>query len=146
MHDIQALQRLNRDLTLLFVLISSLAGTGTLVWIAISSLSTVARKQRELSLLRLFGFSTGCVAAFPIVQAVLTAILGVGLASLAVLATAPVIEPDVAGQLPPRRPRVPAGARPFRRCGPARRELRRRRREPRRDQGRQGHAERRPSR
>ena len=101
LHDIQALQRLNRDLTLLFVLISSLAGTGTLVWIAISSLSTVARKQRELSLLRLFGFSTGCVAAFPIVQAVLTAVLGVGLASLVVLATAPVIDRMFAGQLPP---------------------------------------------
>jgi putative ABC transport system permease protein len=101
LHDIQALQRLSRDLTSLFVLISTLAGIGTLVWIAISSLSTVARKQRELSLLRLVGFSTGSVAAFPIVQAVLTAVMGVVLASLAVLATAPVIDQMFAGQLPP---------------------------------------------
>jgi putative ABC transport system permease protein len=107
LHDIQGLQRLSRDLTLLFLLISTLAGIGTLVWIAISSLSTVARKQRELSLLRLVGFSTGSVAAFPIVQAVLTAVFGVILASLAVLATAPVIDGMFAGQLP-------AGAHVFR--------------------------------
>ena len=107
LHDIQALQQLSRDLTSLFLLISTLAGIGTLVWIAISSLSTVARKQRELSLLRLVGFSTGCVAAFPIVQAVLTAVIGVVLASLAVLATAPVIDRMFNGQLPP-------GARVFR--------------------------------
>jgi putative ABC transport system permease protein len=107
LHDIQSVQRLSRDLTLLFVLISTLAAVGMLVWTAISSLSTVARKQRELSLLRLVGFSTGSVAAFPIVQAVLTAMLGALLASATVLATAPVIDRMFAGQLPP-------GARVFR--------------------------------
>jgi putative ABC transport system permease protein len=99
--DIEAVQRLNRDLTRLFLLISSLAGIGYLVWTALASLSTVARKQRELSLLRLIGFSTLCVVVFPMVQAVLTALLGAALASAAVFATTPLIAQMFAGQLPP---------------------------------------------
>jgi putative ABC transport system permease protein len=57
------------------------------------------RKQRELSLLRLIGYSTGAIALFPIVQAVLSAFLGAFLAFGVSIAVAPFVNGMFKGEV-----------------------------------------------
>lgn len=89
--DIELIERLDRDLTVLFVVVAGLGALGYVLGMMVSLWASVVRKQKELSLLRLVGFSTGAIALFPVVQALLSALLGAACASLVTLAVAPSI-------------------------------------------------------
>jgi putative ABC transport system permease protein len=89
--EIELVQHLDRDLTALFLVVAGLGSLGYLLSMMMSLWASVVRKQHDLSLLRLIGFSTGAIAVFPIVQALLSGVLGAGLASAATLAVAPAV-------------------------------------------------------
>ena len=74
--EIAGLIGLDRNLTLLFTTIAALGGAGYLVSLALSLWANVARKRRELALLRLSGLSAAGLAALPITQAAVTAAAG----------------------------------------------------------------------
>jgi putative ABC transport system permease protein len=74
--EIESVQLLDRNLDRVFWLIAGSAIVGFLASLAANLLANVERKRKELSILRLIGFSTASIIAFPIVQAALTAILG----------------------------------------------------------------------
>ena len=97
--DIELVQRLDRSLTLLFLIIAGLGSLGYLLAMTVSLWASVMRKQHDLSLLRLVGFSTGAIAVFPVVQAVLTGLFGASLASAVTLAVAPAVNRLFAGQV-----------------------------------------------
>ena len=67
-------------LLLVFLLIGGAAAAGFTASTTSSTLAAVRRKQRLLGLLRLGGFSTLELLLFPLLQALLTAVLGTGLA------------------------------------------------------------------
>lgn len=73
---IAQVRRLEQALTILFLVISTLAVGGYGVSLALSLVATVARKQQDLSVLKVLGFSNGAVALFPVIQASLTGLLG----------------------------------------------------------------------
>ncbi len=92
---------LNRALVVLFTIISTLAAGGYGVSMMLNLVATVARKQRDLSVLKMLGVSSAQVAVFPVVQALATAVLG-SLAGLAVYAAvAPVVNALFSGSLRP---------------------------------------------
>jgi putative ABC transport system permease protein len=72
---------LDRQLTQLFAIIAACAGAGVVVALGASLWANVARKRRELSLLRMMGVSQWSMPIFPMVQAALVALLGGGLAA-----------------------------------------------------------------
>ena len=65
---------------IIFLLIGGAAAAGFTASTTSSTLAAVRRKQRLLGLLRLGGFSTLELLLFPLLQALLTAVLGTGLA------------------------------------------------------------------
>jgi putative ABC transport system permease protein len=79
--EIEAVTNLDRSFTLIFSLISAAAAAGFFASTVSSALAGVKRKERHLGLIRLLGFPAGSIMAFPITQALLTAIFGVSLAS-----------------------------------------------------------------
>jgi putative ABC transport system permease protein len=89
--EIELVQHLDRDLSALFLVVAGLGSLGYLLSMMMSLWASVVRKQHDLSLLRLIGFSIGAIATFPIVQGLLSALLGAGLASAATLAVAPAV-------------------------------------------------------
>ncbi len=74
--EIEQVLRLDRDLTLLFFGVAGLGAAGYALSLASNLLGNVMRKRRELSTLRLLGFSRVSITTFPIVQAVLISVLG----------------------------------------------------------------------
>ena len=86
--EIESMQLLDRNLTRVFWLIALCGISGFLASLAANLLANVERKRKELSVLRLIGLPTAGVICFPIVQAVLTALLGGGLAILVYFAFA----------------------------------------------------------
>lgn len=78
--EIEQVQALDRNLTRVFTLIAGLGGGGYLLSLGASLWSNVRRKQRELSVLRLLGVPTFGMLRFPMIQATLVALCGVGLA------------------------------------------------------------------
>ena len=74
--EIDLVRRMDWSLTLLFLVIAGMAGVGYVVSLAAHLWASVVRKQRDLSILRLMGFSTRAIALFPVTQA--TLIAGVG--------------------------------------------------------------------
>ena len=72
---IDQVRRLSTSLDIIFLLIGGFTASTTS-----STLAAVRRKQRLLGLLRLGGFSTLELLLFPLLQALLTAVLGTGLA------------------------------------------------------------------
>ncbi|WP_025856367.1 ABC transporter permease [Pseudomonas sp. CHM02] len=84
---IAQVQSLSRNLSIVFWVICGLALTGAFAAIFAGALAAVARKRRELSVLRLLGFSTGGLLLFVVVQALysagLAAVLSAGLYGLA---------------------------------------------------------------
>lgn len=74
--EIQAVKGLDRSLTLIFGLIVVSAGAGFVASSASSTLAAVRRKDKYLAMLRLLGFSSAAIRAYPIVQSLLTALLG----------------------------------------------------------------------
>jgi putative ABC transport system permease protein len=86
--EIAGLIGLDRNLGLLFTTIAALGGAGYLVSLGLSLWANVARKRRDLALLRLSGLSAAGLAAFPVAQAAVTAGAGSLLAAALALAVA----------------------------------------------------------
>lgn len=86
--EIAGLLGLDRNLTVLFTTVAALGGAGYLVSLALSLWANVARKRRELALLRLSGLSAAGLAILPISQAAITAAAGSALAAALALLVA----------------------------------------------------------
>ncbi|MCF5469801.1 FtsX-like permease family protein [Pseudomonas syringae] len=67
---IAQVQSLSRNLSIVFWIIAGLALAGACAAIFAGALASVERKRRELSVLRLLGFSTGALLLFVVLQAV----------------------------------------------------------------------------
>jgi putative ABC transport system permease protein len=80
--DIEVVNRLDRNLTLLFWLIAVIGLSGYSLSLGASLLANVDRKRKELSVLRLVGLGTGDIVIFPMLQAIYTAFLGWVMATL----------------------------------------------------------------
>ncbi len=78
--DIELVQALDRNLTVVFWIIAVIAAAGYGLAFGSSVWANVDRKRREFSVLRLTGFRSRGIVWFPIVQAMLTGVLGWGLA------------------------------------------------------------------
>lgn len=85
--NIAQVQSLSRNLSIVFWIIAGLALAGAFAAIFAGALAAVARKRRELSVLRLLGFSTGALLLFVTMQALYSAgfaaVLSAGLYGLA---------------------------------------------------------------
>lgn len=85
--SIAQVQSLSRNLSIVFWVIAGLALAGAFAAIFAGALAAVARKRRELSVLRLLGFSTGALLRFVVLQALysagLAAVFSAGLYGLA---------------------------------------------------------------
>jgi putative ABC transport system permease protein len=73
---------LSRNLSIVFWIIAALAMAGACAAIVASALSAVERKFRELSVLRLLGFSAGALLTFVVLQALYSGLLAAGLSAL----------------------------------------------------------------
>ncbi len=86
---IAQVQSLSRNLSIVFWLIAGLAVAGACAAIFAGALAAVERKRRDLSVLRLLGFSTGALLLFVVLQAVysgaMAALLATALYGLAEL-------------------------------------------------------------
>lgn len=86
-NTIAQVQSLSRNLSIVFWIIAGLALAGAFAAIFAGALAAVARKRRELSVLRLLGFSTGALLLFVVMQALYSAgfaaVLSAGLYGLA---------------------------------------------------------------
>ena len=84
---IAQVQSLSRNLSIVFWVIAGLALAGAFAAIFAGALAAVARKRRELSVLRLLGFSTGGLMLFVVMQALysagVAAVLSAGLYGVA---------------------------------------------------------------
>jgi putative ABC transport system permease protein len=80
--DIELVQTLDQNLGLIFWIIALVALSGYSLSLGSSLWANVDRKRRELSVLRLVGFRTNSIVWFPVIQAILTGVLGWALASL----------------------------------------------------------------
>ncbi|MBQ1330938.1 MAG: FtsX-like permease family protein, partial [Desulfovibrio sp.] len=97
--EIAQIKALESGLNVIFSLVCAAAGLGFCFSTASSVFAGIKRKERTLGLLQLAGFSTGAIMLFPLVQVVLTALFGTGLASLVYLAIAHVINSLFQGSL-----------------------------------------------
>ena len=70
------MQSLERNLSRVFWLIATIGGGGFLVALGANLLANVEGKRRELSVIRLLGFSSRGIVLFPLVQGILVAVLG----------------------------------------------------------------------
>lgn len=96
---IRSVLAMNRSLTTLFALVAGLGGFGYLVALAASLWSSVERKRRTLSLLRLLGLPGWGLALFPLVQGALIALSGFVLALCLYAAAALVVNRHFAQDL-----------------------------------------------
>jgi putative ABC transport system permease protein len=80
--EIEMLQSLNRNLTLIFWLLVSIGGTGYLMSLAAGLWATIQRKRTELCILRLLGLRPSSLAWFPLSHAMFTSTAGVVIASV----------------------------------------------------------------
>jgi putative ABC transport system permease protein len=99
--EIAQMQLLDRNLGIAFWLIAGCGAFGYLVSLAASLRGHVERKRRDLAMLRLIGLPTRSLVAFPVVQAVLIAVLGVVLAGLVFQGAATALNTIFAGSLQP---------------------------------------------
>jgi putative ABC transport system permease protein len=74
--DIQLVQALDRNLSIVFWIIAGIAAVGYGLSFGSSVWANVDRKRRDFSVLRLTGFRTRAIVWFPILQAMLTGALG----------------------------------------------------------------------
>ncbi len=74
--DIELVRALDRNLSIVFLIIAGIAATGYGFSFGSSVWANVDRKRREFSVLRLTGFRTRSIVWFPILQAMLTGALG----------------------------------------------------------------------
>lgn len=97
--DIDTVQSMERNLTTVFWTIAVIGLLGFSFSLGASLWANVDRKRRELSVLRLVGFRTGDIVWFPVLQALFTAVLGWGAASLVYLGVEQSINRMLASQL-----------------------------------------------
>jgi putative ABC transport system permease protein len=74
--DIDIVKTMDRNLSMLFWVVAVIGLAGYTLSLSASLWANVDRKRRELSILRLVGFSTGDIVWVPVIQACFTAILG----------------------------------------------------------------------
>jgi putative ABC transport system permease protein len=74
--DIELVERLDRNLSVVYWIIALIAIVGYCLSFATSVWANVDRKRREFSVLRLTGFRTGEIVWFPLLQAGFTAVFG----------------------------------------------------------------------
>ena len=74
--DIELVAKLDRNLSIVFWIITIIAASGYGLSFGTSIWANVDRKRREFSVLRLTGFRTRGIVWFPILQALLTGFLG----------------------------------------------------------------------
>ncbi|NDY56925.1 ABC transporter permease [Desulfovibrio sulfodismutans] len=74
--EIQAVKALDHSLTVVFSLIVASAAAGFMASTSSSVLASVRRKDKYLAMVRLLGFQSVAVRIFPLVQSLLTAVLG----------------------------------------------------------------------
>ena len=84
--DIELVQSLDRNLSIVFWIIAIIAALGYGLSFGSSVWANIDRKRREFSVLRLTGFRTRGIVWFPILQAMLTGVLGWLIASVAFFA------------------------------------------------------------
>lgn len=77
--DIETVKAVDRVLGTIFHAVAGIAVAGFVVSLAASLWANVERKRRDLALMRLVGFSTASVCAFPAGQAALVALAGTAL-------------------------------------------------------------------
>lgn len=97
--EIELVQSMNRNLTAIYWAIALVGLVGSSLSLGASLWANIDRKRKELSVLRLVGFSTADIVWFPMVQALFTAVLGWALAVAIYLATALVINDMLMAQL-----------------------------------------------
>ncbi|MEZ5669409.1 MAG: FtsX-like permease family protein [Alphaproteobacteria bacterium] len=97
--DIAAVQRLDASLSVLFLIVVALGGTGFLVSMGASLWANVARKQKALSVIHLLGAPRRALALFPLTHAALIAVIGGVASALAALAVSAVINAVFADQV-----------------------------------------------
>lgn len=97
--EIDTVQSMERNLTTVFWTIAVIGLLGFSFSLGASLWANVDRKRRELSVLRLVGFRTGDIVWFPVLQALFTALLGWGAASLIYLGVEQSINRMLASQL-----------------------------------------------
>lgn len=81
--DIELVAKLDRNLSIVFWIITIIAASGYGLSFGTSIWANVDRKRREFSVLRLTGFRTHGIIWFPILQALLTGVLGWAIAVIA---------------------------------------------------------------
>ncbi|MDX2417598.1 MAG: ABC transporter permease [Xanthomonadales bacterium] len=81
--DIELVAKLDRNLGIVFWIITIIAASGYGLSFGTSIWANVDRKRREFSVLRLTGFRTRGIVWFPILQALLTGVLGWAIAVVA---------------------------------------------------------------
>lgn len=81
--DIELVAKLDRNLSIVFWIITIIAASGYGLSFGTSIWANVDRKRRDFSVLRLTGFRTRSIVWFPILQALLTGLLGWTIAVLA---------------------------------------------------------------
>lgn len=74
--DIELVQSLDRNLSIVFWIIAGIAAVGYGLAFGSSVWANIDRKRRDFSVLRLTGFRTRGIVWFPILQAMLTGVLG----------------------------------------------------------------------
>jgi putative ABC transport system permease protein len=89
---IAAVKRIDRDLGTLFAVLLLLAIVGYVLSLALNLLANVARKHRELAILRLVGFTTRDLMFFPLVQGLLAGGVGSVLAIVVFLVVQPILD------------------------------------------------------
>jgi putative ABC transport system permease protein len=74
--EIESIVSLDRNLSLIFLVVAGIALAGYTLSLGASLWANVERKRREISVIRLIGVPRGAARAFPMVQAVLIAAAG----------------------------------------------------------------------
>ncbi|MGV6816568.1 MAG: ABC transporter permease [Thiotrichales bacterium] len=74
--DITVVESMDRNLTMVFWIVALIGLIGFTVSLGASLWANVDRKKRELSMLRLVGFHTGHIIWYPVLQSLMTALLG----------------------------------------------------------------------
>ena len=97
--DVASLLAVDRNLGVLFLLVSGLGGAGFLVSLGAGLWANVERKRVALALMRFLGLRRAGLSVFPVVQAGAMALAGAGLGVLAALAAAMVVNTALAGTL-----------------------------------------------
>jgi putative ABC transport system permease protein len=97
--QIELVQRMERNLTAIYWAIAVIGLVGFSLSLGASLWANIDRKRKELSVLRLVGFSTRDIVWFPMVQALFTAVLGWALAVAIFQAAAWVINTMMSAQL-----------------------------------------------